>query len=237
MATFMAVQCFSCSTMQVKQQKKSSNKWTCAVCNEKQSARKVYATSLMAKDVRKFVQSFNMSRKSADDGYDDLQARNLTVAAEDAPAPVSSKRGSTATDWTAYLDAPEPHEIQEEAESAAVEMFKKPRLGPIDDLKGKGLHKPIFSKRNAPASSAANKSSSQGMPKSDGDSLLRQGKCGCTAVGRTPDSKWSAYVTDDAEELETVEACFSSDSTGGAFGVTADGDDLRFEEDIHPDFE
>ncbi|PWA78815.1 hypothetical protein CTI12_AA211370 [Artemisia annua] len=49
---FIAVQCFKCSTMQVKQSQKSSN--------EKQSVRKVFLQAFMAKDVRKFVQTFNI---------------------------------------------------------------------------------------------------------------------------------------------------------------------------------
>ncbi|KAE9454354.1 hypothetical protein C3L33_13760, partial [Rhododendron williamsianum] len=48
--------------LQVKQQKKSSNQWICVVCNEKQSVRKVFAQGFMAKDVPKFVQTFNMFR-------------------------------------------------------------------------------------------------------------------------------------------------------------------------------
>ncbi|KAJ0086687.1 hypothetical protein Patl1_07969 [Pistacia atlantica] len=42
--------------------KKSSNKWTCVVCNQKQSVKKVFAQGFMAKDLRGFVQSFNISR-------------------------------------------------------------------------------------------------------------------------------------------------------------------------------
>ncbi|XP_050365432.1 uncharacterized protein LOC126783953 [Argentina anserina] len=60
---FYAVQCCQCFTMQVKQRKTSSknNKWTCVVCNQKQSARKVFAESPMARDLRPFVQSSNMA--------------------------------------------------------------------------------------------------------------------------------------------------------------------------------
>ncbi|KAK0601997.1 hypothetical protein LWI29_029465 [Acer saccharum] len=47
----------------VKQKKKSSNKWTCVVCNQKQSVRKVFAQGYNAKDLRQYVQSFNMSLK------------------------------------------------------------------------------------------------------------------------------------------------------------------------------
>uniref|UniRef100_A0A7C8YBT2 MRN complex-interacting protein N-terminal domain-containing protein n=1 Tax=Opuntia streptacantha TaxID=393608 RepID=A0A7C8YBT2_OPUST len=53
--------------MQVKQQKKSSNKWNCVICNQKQSVKKIYAEGYQAKEIRLFVQSFNMSRKDADE--------------------------------------------------------------------------------------------------------------------------------------------------------------------------
>lgn len=63
---FLAVQCYQCSTMQAKQQKKSNNKWSCAICNEKQSFQRIFARSTAAKDIRKFVQDFNMSRHLKD---------------------------------------------------------------------------------------------------------------------------------------------------------------------------
>lgn len=63
---FLAVQCYQCSTMQAKQQKKSNNKWSCSICNEKQSFQKIFARSTAAKDIRKFVQDFNMSRQLKD---------------------------------------------------------------------------------------------------------------------------------------------------------------------------
>eukprot|EP00899_Mesostigma_viride_P019257 jgi/Mesvir1/27332/Mv07148-RA.1 len=39
MPDFMALKCFQCETFQVLQVKKSSNKWACKICNEKQSGR------------------------------------------------------------------------------------------------------------------------------------------------------------------------------------------------------
>eukprot|EP00249_Psilotum_nudum_P001768 c14430_g1_i1 orf=145-1095(+) len=62
MPTFHALQCYNCGAMQVKQEKKSSNKWSCCICNEKQSVRKVFARSEAAKDIRMFVQEFNYSK-------------------------------------------------------------------------------------------------------------------------------------------------------------------------------
>ncbi|KAL0907773.1 hypothetical protein M5K25_022208 [Dendrobium thyrsiflorum] len=58
---FIAVQCVQCCTMQVKQQKKS-NKWVCAVCNQRQSVLQIHARGFLARDIRKFVQEFNLSR-------------------------------------------------------------------------------------------------------------------------------------------------------------------------------
>ncbi|CAM6101938.1 unnamed protein product [Calypogeia fissa] len=65
---YMALQCFSCHHMQVKEVRKSSSsarKWSCAICNEKQSVRKVFSTSDTAKEVRKFVQQFNLTAGQA----------------------------------------------------------------------------------------------------------------------------------------------------------------------------
>ena len=41
MPVFLALQCYSCAAFQVVQEKKSSNKFACALCHEKQSVRKV----------------------------------------------------------------------------------------------------------------------------------------------------------------------------------------------------
>jgi hypothetical protein len=92
----------------VKQKKKSSNKWNCAVCKEKQSVRKVFAQGYKAKDIRTFVQSFNMSRKSIDDDQQWLQAGTLNPAPEHADGesefPNELNNNNKCTDWTVYLD-------------------------------------------------------------------------------------------------------------------------------------
>ncbi|KAL2622046.1 hypothetical protein R1flu_002251 [Riccia fluitans] len=64
---FLALQCFSCNAMQVKQAKESSNRWSCSICNENQSLRKVFFSSDAAKDVRNFVQQANMVRGIAEE--------------------------------------------------------------------------------------------------------------------------------------------------------------------------
>ncbi|KAL6509811.1 hypothetical protein OROGR_022299 [Orobanche gracilis] len=95
--TFIAVQCFQCSTMQVKQLKKSSNKWICVVCNQNQSVRKVFAQSAMARDVRKIVQSLNMSRQLSDQ----KQSLSEEIEAFDFP---NDSRNTKRIDWSEYVD-------------------------------------------------------------------------------------------------------------------------------------
>ncbi|KAI3465423.1 hypothetical protein Pfo_022086 [Paulownia fortunei] len=108
--TFIAVQCFQCCTMQailslslsVKQQKKSSNKWGCVVCNQKQSVRKVFSQGVMARDVRKFVQNFNMSRQLSD------QKQLLSEELETFNSP-SGGHKTKRNDWSEYVDDQEEY--------------------------------------------------------------------------------------------------------------------------------
>ncbi|KAF7812635.1 MRN complex-interacting protein [Senna tora] len=169
---FIALQCCQCLTMQVKQKKKSSNKWNCVVCNQKQSVRKVFAQGFMAKDIRSFVQSFNMSRKSLDEQshfaenlVSSLEEENKTDEDNNFKLPINQKKKRS--DWTEYLD-PEDHRNEEQGDleengdcfetkvkvvtELEKSMFKKPRLenysttlGTVGRVK---LCKPRFSKRN-----------------------------------------------------------------------------------------
>ncbi|XP_059279941.1 uncharacterized protein LOC132033843 [Lycium ferocissimum] len=153
MATvFIAVQCCECSTMQVKQQKKSSNKWTCVVCNQKQSVRKVFAQGYKAKEIRLFVQNFNMSRHQLPVLGRELETETLDIG-ENNQSHASSKR----TDWTQYLD-PEENSIEKDDNSGDVmdpkivtelpkELFRKPKVKNYSAVAGH--FKPVFSKRNA----------------------------------------------------------------------------------------
>lgn len=100
---------YGCFLFQVKQrQKKSSSKWTCVVCNEKQSVRKVYAQGPMAMDVRKFVQAFNMSRKFMVDEEENLGA--MVCDGGDAGGSSSGNGKKRRSDWSEYLDPEENEE-------------------------------------------------------------------------------------------------------------------------------
>ncbi|KAM1686386.1 hypothetical protein FF1_034216 [Malus domestica] len=160
---FIAVQCCQCSTMQVKQRNKS-NKWTCVVCNQKQSVRQVFAQGPMARDVRLFVQSSNMSRQFAHQTHDQQQQQQQqrqeqdTLISSDCSYKTEKRRRN---DWTQYLD-PEDSDrganMKPEDEAGSgfepeivtefpAELWKKPKLSKygVDELHS---HKPIFSKRN-----------------------------------------------------------------------------------------
>ncbi|XP_074321715.1 uncharacterized protein LOC141658805 [Silene latifolia] len=141
---FIAVECHQCSTMQVKQQKKSSNKWNCAVCNEKQSVRKVYAQGYQAKDIRQVVQSFNMSRKFADDRKCLDFSLGHFVEQLEGDHVVAEETGKKRSDWSEYVDIDEGNlepaylksnlrEAETFEQKVVTElpeelMFKKPRL-------------------------------------------------------------------------------------------------------------
>ncbi|CAI0424027.1 unnamed protein product [Linum tenue] len=127
-ALFIAVACYQCSTVQVKQQKKSSNKWTCVVCNEKQSVRKVFFQSYVAKDVRQFVQSRNMARKIADEQASSLERGELIQEQPLTMVPASSfcirAESKRRYDWSEYLDPAEDNsEQQETVEEGEVEVI------------------------------------------------------------------------------------------------------------------
>ncbi|KAN0011851.1 hypothetical protein ACTFIU_007422 [Dictyostelium citrinum] len=63
MVEYLLVQCYSCTMFQVSQKKKKKD-FQCKICNEKQSIRKVYGVSFMAKDLTALVKKYNIEKKS-----------------------------------------------------------------------------------------------------------------------------------------------------------------------------
>ncbi|KAG9153114.1 hypothetical protein Leryth_012371 [Lithospermum erythrorhizon] len=153
-----SLQCYHCSTMQVKQQKKSSNKWTCVVCNQKQSVTKIYARAFMAKDVRYFVQSFNMSRLAADQQI--ANNMNSNVAQSDGNQTVEVRQKKR-TDWSEFIDNEDDNSIENDEDKGNAfepkvvtelpkETFIRPKLkNPLNrSLNNDNGYKPVFQKRN-----------------------------------------------------------------------------------------
>ncbi|KAG9439645.1 hypothetical protein H6P81_019810 [Aristolochia fimbriata] len=197
---FVALQCCQCDTMQVKQQKKSSNKWTCVICNQRQSVRKVFARGFQAKDVRKFVQDFNMSRQIAE--------ASLCVSSDDMPP---RPRGGESvelkkrTDWTEYLDDRDKEnddpnsdgEIQIITEPQRPrELFKRARLSanyhsPNTNIAGETkLVKPNFSTRKGNQNYVIQQKESEDRKRGKRVNITQNA------------SKWCEYL--DEEEKEKV---------------------------------
>jgi len=68
---FNVVRCFSCATFQVDMKKMSSN-WTCKLCGEKQSLKKVYSTSESAKECREIVKQLNEKRREMEEEVENI---------------------------------------------------------------------------------------------------------------------------------------------------------------------
>ncbi|KAK9130067.1 hypothetical protein Sjap_010554 [Stephania japonica] len=182
---FIAVQCCQCATMQVKQKKKSSNKWSCVVCNQKQSVRKIYAQGLQAKDVRKFVQNFNMSRQSLDEALDSAEPERQRSSRILRRRTEIRKRNRE----TDYKCGSEPNFVTE----IPTEMFKKPKLKnySLEQRKSDGNKpfSPKFSKRKTSTSFI-----SQGTQQEPEKSHQP------TSMARGGPSKWVDYLTEDDDE-------------------------------------
>ncbi|KAF5208441.1 hypothetical protein FRX31_001972 [Thalictrum thalictroides] len=168
---------------QVKQQKKLSNKWNCVICNEKQSVRKVFARGFQAKDVRKFVQSFNMARQVADETLISPSEEFIdeSVQINESCIEYNNEENKKRSNWSEYLDTEEQleegrGELEEEGKGCDYEpqivtelpkeLFKKPRLknysAGMNKTDGKKLYSPTFEKRktnNKPCNSQAKRSS------------------------------------------------------------------------------
>ncbi|XP_018676745.2 uncharacterized protein LOC103972937 isoform X2 [Musa acuminata AAA Group] len=133
MATlFIAVQCCRCSTMQVKQQKKSGNNWVCSVCNQRQSVRRIHARGHVASDLRSFVQAFNMARADiGSHGSDPVPPRSdgpraLSAAPDAREAVAHGSPFSTAkkrTDWSKYLDPTHEETDDDDAKGGGEQRF------------------------------------------------------------------------------------------------------------------
>ncbi|CAK7340807.1 unnamed protein product [Dovyalis caffra] len=101
----------------VKQHKKSSNKWTCVVCNQKHYVKKVFSQGCLAKDLLKFVQSYSMCRKITDE-QDSLDQEAALIPTSEAYHVGSNEdnQRKAALIWTEYLDGEEDCNIKQEDE-------------------------------------------------------------------------------------------------------------------------
>ncbi|XP_059489768.1 MRN complex-interacting protein [Neocloeon triangulifer] len=78
---FHVLRCFACSTFQVHIVKKSSNKWQCKMCNEKQSIKQVFGRGT-GQECRVHVQKLNASRITSEE-MQNSHCTEMTLQKED----------------------------------------------------------------------------------------------------------------------------------------------------------
>ncbi|KAM6559625.1 hypothetical protein CsatA_028864 [Cannabis sativa] len=257
---FIAVQCCQCSTMQVKQRRKNSksNKWTCVVCNQNQSIQNVFAQGPMAKDLRLFVQSFNMSRQFSSDLTTPLDPPSHS------PPPPEEGCKRPRTDWTEFLDFDEeigPNEgedrtgFDDEPEIVTelpMGFLKKAKLNNEkdgDQLENGGfwnkLVRPGFSKRKIsqdkekPMMNHDLKSAMEDTSESSYKSKECNQKRRTNGKGRESSSKWSSYLIEEDDvppHCSTRKMEESLVDLGDNIFQTLANEEIVKDDEIHPDF-
>ncbi|XP_010428007.1 PREDICTED: uncharacterized protein LOC104712742 isoform X1 [Camelina sativa] len=229
---FIALQCFECSTMQVKQKKKSSNKWVCVICNQKQSVKKVFAQGFKAKDLRFFVQSFNMSRKVSDEEALGIVDSEVDVKVEVDDEEVLDVREKKRSDWSEYLDCDSSNGCsrltgEEEEDDVKIvtempkDMFKRPKLNKYSSPGGSssvtgggkkrdgyGLFKPPLPRRSVKKPDFC----SDGVMMRKEDKEQRKLESESERVIK-PASKWDAYLIDGEGEHQAPSFSLSKATT------------------------
>uniref|UniRef100_A0A0A9EYU7 MRN complex-interacting protein N-terminal domain-containing protein n=1 Tax=Arundo donax TaxID=35708 RepID=A0A0A9EYU7_ARUDO len=218
---FLALQCVQCATMQVKQQKKSSNKWVCTVCNQRQSVMRVHARGHRAADLRRFVQDANMSR-----GRREYAPLAEAVAAEEErdEAPREERR----MDWSEYLDDPGE---------------QRDGLGGVDGEMDTGIEvtteppqeRPKIRPRNAQMGVAGKRSKPSTNPTLSKRQRIEQvsSPCPATATAEAQRSKWSKYLDPSFFGERN-----GSESSGQHWTETDQyvTTEVVVDDDVHPDF-
>jgi len=101
------VRCYNCETFQAQIQKKIK-KWTCKVCQEKQSLKKVYFTGLGA-ETRKVVMEYNMKRGEAAELKSSLLMEEPAHIDQDEnsrrTSPANVQISVSGSKWSAFLPA------------------------------------------------------------------------------------------------------------------------------------
>ncbi|CAH8257865.1 unnamed protein product [Arabidopsis lyrata] len=254
---FIALQCYECSTMQVKQKKKSSNKWVCVICNQKQSVKKVFAQGYKAKELRFFVQSFNMSRKVADEVADSFS--EVDVEGEEVLDVIGMKKRS---DWSEYLDFDSPNDrrrlVGEEDDVKIVtempkDMFKRPKLnkdsnaGGSSSITGGGkkdgnaLFKPSFSTRSIKMPNFCSEFVADGVLTRKKD--IEERNLESERVIK-PASRWDAYLIDEEGEHQAPpqiggNKTLKDDANVGEWDRAMTEINMEYQivdDEVHPDF-
>ncbi|KAK1554441.1 hypothetical protein Q3G72_012225 [Acer saccharum] len=199
----------------VKQKKKSSNKWTCVVCNQKQSVRKVFAQGYNAKDLRQYVQSFNMSLK--DRPHEEQQEEEETEMPNKKPKLTnSSEEGEGYDQFYKSIFSSQAQVRDMEAEESQQSRAKV-------DSKWKDY---LSEEDEEPRTSQPT------MNNATQEDMKNPRNCQ-TTMGKAA-SKWSEYLTEDDREENDLQD-HKRKLSNGVFKTTTNEQE-EVEDDIHPDF-
>ncbi|KAK1554710.1 hypothetical protein Q3G72_016203 [Acer saccharum] len=200
---------------QVKQKKKSSNKWTCVVCNQKQSVRKVFVQGYNAKDLRQYVQSFNMSLK--DRPHEEQQEEEETEMPNKKPKLTnSSEEGEGYDQFYKSIFSSQAQVRDMEAEESQQSRAKV-------DSKWKDY---LSEEDEEPRTSQPT------MNNATQEDMKNPRNCQ-TTMGKAA-SKWSEYLTEDDREENDLQD-HKRKLSNGVFKTTTNEQE-EVEDDIHPDF-
>ncbi|KAL1212460.1 hypothetical protein V5N11_034816 [Cardamine amara subsp. amara] len=253
---FVALQCCECSTMQVKQKKKSSNKWVCVICNQKQSVTQVFAQGYKAKELRFFVQSFNMARKVSDE---EEQVVADTFSEVDVGGEIEEEvRGKKRSDWSEYLDSDLPNDdrrLTEEEDDVKIvtempnDMFKRPKLNKYSNADGSSSSSSSVTQCEKKDGTELFKPfSSRGSIKNpeihtNGEMMMKkvtpyQRDLESERVSK-PASKWDAYLIDDEGEQQGPSRvgerdALKDDDIGALMEISSEYQIV--DDEVHPDF-
>ncbi|KAB1200098.1 hypothetical protein CJ030_MR7G008284 [Morella rubra] len=191
----------------------------------------------MARDLRRFVQTFNMSRKFSDHPPTSFHGTKLPVSQEEEDTTndrFTCDHRKRRSDWSEYLDSENEDRVKEEAEDQEIgcgcepnmtelpeEMFKKPKLKPsfpradVDEVDTDKQYRPVFSKRN---------SSTKNFISQDKEPRM------CRPSRAKGSSDGNGYMTEDKEPGRK-----SQQPTATARGVSKWDAYITAQDDCHPE--
>uniref|UniRef100_A0A2N9IN61 Uncharacterized protein n=1 Tax=Fagus sylvatica TaxID=28930 RepID=A0A2N9IN61_FAGSY len=203
-----------------------------------QSVLKVFAQGFVAKDLRGFVQNFNMSRINGPPLPQSQPHQQQQQQQEITHDHTNNKRRS---DWSQYLDSVE---------------YKEERAAAASGV-GQGIYKPIFSKRNSATKNVAGRyqtimaEGSSSSPSVNDDYYMKQDEqqqeprtrtkpqLPAAKAKRDSISKWNHYITQDHNDDLQLGSARNFDeywTNNDHTTLETITNDQEVEDDVHPDF-
>ncbi|KAJ1285128.1 hypothetical protein BS78_03G256300 [Paspalum vaginatum] len=233
---FLALQCVQCATMQVKQQKKSSNKWVCVVCNQRQSVLRVHARGYRAADVRRFVQDANLARgrrEFAPLAEPEVGWDPAAVEEQGEELPTEKRR----TDWSEYLD--EPGEPRDGCGGLALDASDGESGEGIEVTTELPQERSKVRPRKAQSAVAGKEPNLSTNPTSSKRQKLKEGSSSYSAstTAEAQRSQWSKYLdTSFFEERKGSESFGMHHTELDECATTEAATEVVVDDEVHPDF-